>query len=88
MHLETREYYGRFEGVIRDNIEKLDGELAALEQQLQAAQEEVRLAFAEQKRVEIVNERRQEEEAQDLKNKESRELDDIGIDGFRRREEF
>jgi len=40
------------------------------------------------KRVEIVHERRLAEEAQELKNKESLELDEIGIEGFRRKEEF
>jgi len=86
--LETREYYGRFEGVIRGNIEKLNAELAELEIRLEAAQEEVRLAFAEQKRVEIVHERRQEEEREELKKKESRELDAIGIEGFRRKDDL
>ena len=35
LNLETREYYGRFEGVIRGNIEKLDAESAVLEGKLQ-----------------------------------------------------
>jgi len=40
------------------------------------------------KRVEIVNDRRSEEERQALIAKEAAELDDIGIEGFRRKEEF
>jgi flagellar export protein FliJ len=82
--LETREYFGNFQGVMNGYIYKLNEDLAALEQRLQAAQEEVRLAFAEQKRVEIVDERRKEEAAQELKQKESQEMDEIGIEGFRR----
>lgn len=86
--IETRAYYGRFEGVIRGNIAKLDKELKKLETRVQLAQEEVRTAFADMKRVEIVHKRRQAEEAQAIKDKESQELDEIGIEGFRRKEEF
>ena len=87
LSLETREYYGRFEGVIRDDVERIDIEIKNLERNLDKVQEEVRVAFANQKRVEIVHERRQDEEAQEIKIKESKELDEIGIEGFRRREE-
>ncbi len=86
--VETRAYYGRFEGVIRGNVDTLDGELRKLETRLNIAQEEVRTAFTDMKRIEIVNERRQEEEKQTLKNKDSQEMDEIGIEGFRRKEEF
>lgn len=85
--IETRAYYGRFEGVIRGNIAKLDKELKKLETRVQLAQEEVRAAFADMKRVEIVHKRRQAEEAQSIKDKESQELDEIGIEGFRRNQE-
>lgn len=87
LNLETREYYGRFEGVIRGDVERMDIELEKLETRVQIAQEEVRVAFADKKRVEIVHKRRQEEEAQEIKDKETLELNEIGIDGFRRKEE-
>lgn len=87
-NLETKDYYGRFEGVIRGDVERIDSEIAQLEVRVQIAQEEVRRAFADMKRVEIVHERRKAEEAQGIQNKESAELDEIGIEGFRRKEEF
>lgn len=87
LNIETREYYGRFEGVIRGDIERLDLELEKLEIRVQIAQEEVRAAFADKKRVEIIHKRRQEEEAQKVKDKETIELNDIGIEGFRRKED-
>jgi len=46
--LETREFYGRFEGAIRNDVERLDGEIAKLEVGLEKAQEDVRAAFEEQ----------------------------------------
>ncbi len=82
--LETSAYYGRFEAVIRRNVELLNTELSTLETRLEIAQEEVRGAFADMKRVEIVHERRQEEERQEIDKKESQNLDAIGIDGFMR----
>ena len=86
--IETRAYYGRFEGVIRSDVERIDAELTKLETRVQIAQEEVRTAFADQKRVEIVHERRQKEERQEIQNKEDLEMDEIGLEGFRRGEEF
>jgi flagellar biosynthesis chaperone FliJ len=86
--VETRAYYGRFEGVIRSKVATLEGEMRKLETRLSIAQEEVRSAFADMKRIEIVYERRQEEEKQALKDKETKELDEIGIEGFRRQEEL
>lgn len=86
--LENSAYYGRFEGVIRMNIAQIDTEIQKLETRLNLAQEEVRQAFADMKRVEIVHERREAEEAKELKNKEDSELDAIGLEGFRRKEEF
>lgn len=88
LNLETRAYYGRFEGVIRNNVEKLDTDIRKLEVRLGIAQEEVRTAFADMKRVEIVNDRRKAEDAKELADKESQELDAIGLEGFRRKEEF
>jgi len=71
-----------------EKIEKINVELKAFETRLNLAQEEVRASFADMKRVEIVNDRRSEEERQALIAKEAAELDDIGIEGFRRKEEF
>lgn len=87
LNIETRAYYGRFEGVIRGNIERMNAELKKLEVRVQIAQDEVREAFADMKRIEIVNDRRKEEEAREINKKESTELDEIGIEGFRRQDE-
>lgn len=84
--LETADYYGLFEGTIRKDIERLDHDIRALDTRISLAQEEVRQAFADMKRVEIVKERRDDEAAQEIKKKESSALDAIGIDIFSRRE--
>lgn len=88
LNLETRDFYGRFKGVIESGVERIDGELRDLEARLNIAQEEVRAAFADMKRVEIVHKRRQAEEKTEIRVKENNELDEIGIEGFRRKEEI
>lgn len=88
LNLETREFYGRFKGVIESGVERINGELREFETRLNIAQEEVRAAFADQKRVEIVHERRKAEEQSEIDAKESNELDAIGIEGHRRKEEI
>ncbi len=79
--------FGRFSSVIRKGVERMDGEIRTLETRLEIAQEEVRAAFTDLKRVEIVSRRRAEEELKEIQNKESQELDEIGIEGFRRNSE-
>ena len=86
--IETSAYYGRFEGVIRADVERINVELNKLETRSQIAQEEVRNAFADMKRVEIVQRRRKEKEIRELSQKETRELDEIGLEVFRRKEDF
>ena len=84
--LETMTYFGRFEAVVLRDIDRLKAELKKWELRVQIAQDDVRNAFADLKRVEIVDRRRKEEEAAEQKAKEERELDEIGIEGFRRKD--
>ncbi|NQZ14731.1 MAG: hypothetical protein HRT94_07915 [Alphaproteobacteria bacterium] len=84
--LETMTYFGRFEAVVLRDIDRLNEELKKWELRVQIAQDDVRNAFADLKRVEIVDRRRKEEEAAEQKAKEERELDEIGIEGFRRKD--
>lgn len=85
-NLEAQAYYGRFAEVIRRNIDRLDFELRKMETRIQIAQEDMRAAFADLKRVEIVQRRRDEAEKDEEKSREARELDEIGLEVFRRQE--
>lgn len=86
-NLETRAYYGRYAEAVRINIARLDEELRQLDTRIAVAQDVMREAFADLKRVEIVHRRRQEESAAKAKTRESQELDEIGLESFRRKEE-
>ena len=71
----------------RKTIDKIDRDREKLEQQIKMAQEQLREAFAEQKKIEIINRRRKKAERDKQEKSESKELDEIGIEGFRRKSE-
>lgn len=85
--LEMFAYFGRFSQNIQRNIEKLNQDKAKLEGRISIAQDDVRTAFADMKRIEIVQRERDKADKKKADDKASREMDDIGIDGFRRQQE-
>ena len=84
---DAAEYYGRFAEMMRGQIEKLDQELTKIELRIQIAQEDMRTAFSEFKQVEIAQRRRDEKAKAEIKKQEERDLDDMGIEGYRRGQE-
>jgi flagellar export protein FliJ len=84
---ESSADYARYAGNVRKKIDRLNDNLKKMEGRISAAQEEVRIAFAEQKKVEIIQRNRKAEERKEIADKESDTLDEIAIEGFRRREE-
>jgi flagellar export protein FliJ len=85
--LEMYAYFGRFSQNIQRMLGRLNEEKKKLEMRIVVAQDDVREAFANMKRIEIVQREREKEEKKVAEDKESRELDEIGLDGFRRKEE-
>ncbi len=85
--LEMYAYFGRFSQNINRMVERLNAEKQKLEMRITVAQDDVREAFANVKRIEIVQQERDRVEKKAQDDKEGREMDDIGIDSFRRKEE-
>lgn len=85
--LEMYAYFGRFSQNIQRMLERLNLEKQKLETRIAIAQDDIREAFASMKRIEIVQREREKAEKKEADDKETREMDDIGIDGFRRKEE-
>lgn len=85
--LEMLAYFGRFSQNVQRMLEKLNAEKRKVEERIVVAQDDVRAAFAEMKRIEIVQKAREKEEKKKQSDKETREMDDIGIEGFRRKED-
>ncbi len=82
---DVNAYLGRYLEGARKKIKIYDAAIKKIDTRIAAAQEDIREAFAEQKKVEITNKARQDREKKTLDDRESREMDDIAIDGFRRK---
>jgi flagellar export protein FliJ len=84
--LEMYAYFGRFSQNIHRMLERLNAEKKKLEMRIVVAQDDVREAFANMKRIEIVQSEREKVERKEQDDKDTREMDDIGIESFRRKE--
>lgn len=76
-----------YAGRLQKEIDRLNQNLSKLDLRIAKGQEELREAFAEQKKIEIIQRKRDEDEAAKEAVKESNMMDDIGIEGFRRKVE-
>lgn len=85
--LEMYAYFGRFSLNIHRSLERMNEEKQKIEVRIQIAQDDVREAFANMKRIEIVQTERDKAEKKEQEDKEVRELDEIGIEVFRRKDE-
>jgi flagellar export protein FliJ len=78
-------YMGRYLEGARKKVQAFDAAIKKIEVRIAAAQEDIREAFAEQKKVEITQRTRQAREKKARDKKDSDELDEVAIDRFRRR---
>jgi flagellar export protein FliJ len=75
---------GKFTEATREGIKFIDTAIEKLEARIDIAQEEMREAFAELKKIEITQRNREEQEKAEESRKENSELDDIAIENYRR----
>ena len=72
---------------VHTEIEKLNMLLKLMEPRILKAQDEMREAFSEQKKAELIQEQREAEEKRAIAQKENTNLDEIGVEVFRRKQE-
>jgi len=84
---EAQAYLGKYLEGARRKVKAMEMSLKKMDVRIAAAQEDMRAAFAEMKKIEITQRNRDERDAAALRKKEGQELDEIGIDLFRRRED-
>lgn len=82
---EAITYYGRYADGARKRIEMIKASIKKLETRIDSAQEEMRAAFAEMKKVQITQDRREKREEKAQKKKEDDQLSEVAIDQFRRK---
>ena len=79
--------YAAYSSRMMGEIDRLDVQLKRLDVKIEKAQDDMREAFSEQKKAQIIQERREAEEQAERDAKESKSLDEIGIEAFRRSED-
>ena len=77
-------YMGRYLEGARKKVQAFDAAIKKIDVRIAAAQEDMREAFAEQKKIEITQRTRQGREKKARDKKDSDELDEVAIDRFRR----
>lgn len=78
-------FFTRYAEGARKKIAALQASLKKMEARIEAAQEDMRTAFAEMKKVQITQARRKEREAKAIQKKEDDQMDDIALDQYRRK---
>lgn len=86
LDVQMLSYFGPYTDAVKDRVKEIDQARATLNKRIEIAREDMREAFAELKKVEITQERREAAEEADMNKKESDDLDEIGIDAFRRQQ--
>jgi flagellar export protein FliJ len=82
---EAHTYLGRYLEGARKKVRAFDAAIKKIEARIAAAQDDMREAFAEQKKVEIIQRNRQARERAARDRKDDAEMDENAIDGYRRR---
>ena len=87
MGVEMLAYFGPYADSVKARVKEIDQALETLNTRIDMAREDIRAAFAELKKIEITQENRENEERRATDKKESDELDEIGIEVFRRQQD-
>lgn len=85
MGVEALGYFGHYSQSVKARVEEIDDKMVKLENRIEVAREDMRMAFAELKKVEITQERREKEAKKAAQKKEDAEMDEIAIEGHRRK---
>lgn len=78
-------YFGAYSDAVHERVAEIEEQIEKLDGRIEVAREDMRRAFAELKKVEITADKRKAEEDKEIADKESAELDEIAIEGYRRK---
>jgi flagellar export protein FliJ len=83
--VEMLSAFSLFVEAVKGRISDIDDSMAKLDVRIEVAREDMREAFAEFKKIEITQERRESAELRELEKRQSELLDEVALDGFRRK---
>ena len=84
---EMLSFFDQYSRAINERIVDLDNAADTLNKRIDMARDEVREAFSEVKKIEIIQERREAEERAKQDKKESETLDEIAIEAIQRKKD-
>lgn len=84
---EMMGYYGAYADSVNIQLEELGVVMEHMEGRIKMAQDDMRDAFTELKKIEIIDDRRKAEALVELDKKEAAEMDEIAINMFHRNNE-
>ncbi len=79
--------FSAYAEAVKLRVADIDDAMRKLETRIEVAREDMREAFAEFKKIEITQDRREEAELAALEKKQAELLDEVALEGFRRRME-
>ncbi|MDH5722885.1 MAG: flagellar FliJ family protein [Alphaproteobacteria bacterium] len=87
MGTQMRPFFDQYAKAINERISDLDDAADTLNKRIEMAREEVREAFAEVKKIEIIQQRRESEEREKRDKEEAKSLDEIAIEAIQRKKD-
>lgn len=84
MDVQMLSYFGPYAEAVKGRIADIEDNINKLDTRIEIAREDMRAAFSDLKKIEITQARRDKEALKELEKKETAELDEIGIETFRR----
>ena len=87
MGVEALSYFGHYSDAVNNRVEDIDEAMIKLNNRIEIARDDMARAFEELKKVEITQDRRHAEEQKAIQKKESDMMDEIAIEGYRRKME-
>ncbi|MDD3020068.1 MAG: flagellar FliJ family protein [Alphaproteobacteria bacterium] len=86
-NIEALVTFAAYSSRMATEIDRLDGQIKKIDGRIEKAQDDMREAFSEQKKAQIIQQRRDDEDQAQTDAKENKNLDEIGIEVFRRNED-
>lgn len=87
MGVEALGYFGAYSQAVKGRVEDINEAMKKLNNRIEIARDDMARAFEDLKKIEITQERREAEEKKAIKKKEDDAMDEIALEGYRRKVE-
>lgn len=82
---EALGYFGNYSEAVKERTEDINDALLKLNNRIEIARDDMARAFEDLKKIEITQDRRADEEKKAQKKKEDQAMDEVAIEGYRRK---